>query len=76
MKGKHRTVIMTVISMIFLLPSLYGAHLDMMLGNDNKTFGLGRNLDDGRSFGSVTQPATASALPASRQAAVRGSRTR
>ena len=53
MKGKHRTVIMTVISIVFLLPSLYGAHLDMMIGNDNKTFGLGRNLDDGRSFGSV-----------------------
>ena len=25
--------------------------LDMMIGNDNMTFGLGRNLDDGKSFG-------------------------
>ena len=52
MNRKYRFMTLAIF-FVLMLPSIFGAHLDMMLGNDNRTFGIGRNLDDGRSFGSV-----------------------
>ena len=38
--------------LIALLPAAASYDLDMMIGNDNLTYGLARNNDDGKSFGS------------------------